>query len=77
MTDRIRHLTITLDQDYRDDDVAPIVEAIRMIRGVDHVEERVVEGTEHLARMAVRAEVRREIHQAIEDVFTTKDEKKP
>ena len=69
MTDRIRHLTVTLDRDYRDDDVESVLEAIRMIRGVEHIEEGIVTSEDHLARMAVRSEVKRELHQAIEAVF--------
>lgn len=37
MTDRIRHLTITLDDDMRDDDIKSIVSAIEHIRGVADV----------------------------------------
>lgn len=72
MTDRIRHLTVTLDQDYRDDDVESIVEAIRMIRGVVDVEEGVVESHHHLARTVVRSELRRDLYQAFENVFDNK-----
>lgn len=73
MTDRIRHLTITLDQDYRDDDAERIIDSIKMIRGVEHVEEGIVVAEDHLARMAVRAEVQRELHAAIARVFDPKE----
>jgi hypothetical protein len=73
VTDRIRHLTITLDTDYRDDDVEAIVQAIRLIRGVQHVDTRVVEGADDLARSAVRAELERDLHTAIDRVFTHKE----
>jgi geranylgeranyl pyrophosphate synthase len=72
MTDRIRHLTVVLDADYRDDDVASIVEAIRMIRGVAHIEEHIVEAQDQLARMAVRSEIESALHKAIDSVFTRK-----
>lgn len=69
MTDRIRHLTVTLDEDFREDDLAPIVAAIAHIRGVASVETRVVEGGDHSARLVVRTEVRFKLHEAIESVF--------
>lgn len=37
MTDRTIHLTVVLDGRYRTDDVQPIVDAIRKIRGVSDV----------------------------------------
>ena len=69
MTDRIRHLTITLDEDIRTDDVASIVSAIEHVRGVASVECHVVKLEDHLARSAVRAEVQLKLHKAIEGVF--------
>jgi hypothetical protein len=69
VTDRIRHLTITLDADTRDDDLEPIVSAIRHIRGVAIVEPHVVQGEEHRARQAVRADLELKLHEAIEGVF--------
>ena len=73
MTDRIRHLTVTLDEDFRTDDLASIVVAIEHIRGVASVETIVVEGGDHLARLAVRAEIRLKLHEAVEGVFRQHD----
>ncbi len=73
MTNRIRHLTITLDDDTRVDDLEPIVSAIRCIRGVASVEQHVVQAGDHLARQAVRAEVKQELHEAVERVFRQRD----
>lgn len=73
MTDRVRHLTVVLDGDYRDDDVELIVQTIRMIRGVFAVELHIVEAHDHLARMSVRAEIERDLHAAIDRVFTRKN----
>lgn len=75
MTDRIRQLTVVLDADYRDtdSDYERIVDAIRMVRGVADVEEHVVEGQDHAARMTVRADVERDLHSAIDHVFRRKD----
>ena len=70
MTDRIRHLTVVLDGDYRTDAVEAIVKTIQMIRGVAVVEQHVVTAQDQLARMAVRGEIAGNLHAAIDQVFT-------
>ncbi len=65
MTYRIRHLTVTLNRDYRDDDAQPIIDALLLIRGVSKVTTNVVE----LARAAVESEIRMTLHDAIEAAF--------
>lgn len=57
MTDRIHALTVVLDDDYRTDDVEPIVEAIKMLRGVLTVEEHVANMNDYSARSRVRAKL--------------------
>ena len=69
MTDRIRHLTITLDEDTRDDDLKQVVSAIEHIRGVASVLPNIVTVQELLARRAVRAEIQKKLHAAVENVF--------
>lgn len=69
MTDRIRQLTVVLDTDYRDDDVEAIVNALRMVRGVADVVPTVITVPDLMARMAVRADVSRALHDAIDTVF--------
>jgi hypothetical protein len=69
MTDRVRQLTITLDEDTRVDHLESIVSAIRQIRGVAIVEPHVVHIEDHHARMAVRADVQQKLHEAVDGVF--------
>jgi hypothetical protein len=69
MTDRIRHLTVVLDDDYRDDDIEAIVRTIQMIRGVAAVETHVVTAPDRIARMTVQGEIERDLHSAIDQVF--------
>lgn len=69
MTDRVRMLTITLDKDYRDDDVESIISAIRHIKGVALVDAKVVDVGEMMARNAIRADVEARLHEAIDSVF--------
>lgn len=73
MTDRVRHLTITLDEDTRVDDLESIVSAIRHIRGVANVEHHIVRLEDHLAREAVRAEIQGKLHDAITGVFKRRE----
>jgi len=71
VTDRIRTLTVTvfLDEDYRDDDVQNIVSAIGMIRGVEAATTHVVTGSDMMNRETVRAEIRREVAEALANVL--------
>lgn len=69
MTDRIRHLTITLDRDYREDDVQVVVEAIRQLRAVSSVELHAVTANDHLARMVAKNELGRRIYEAVDTVL--------
>lgn len=69
MTDRIRHLTVTLDEDIRDDDLKLIVSAIEHVRGVADVLPNIVTAKDLLARQAVRAEVQQQLHEAVDGVF--------
>lgn len=66
MTDRIRSVTVILDKDYRDDDVESILSAIRMVKGVDHVETSVVTSNDHINRSVVAIELRRQVFDAID-----------
>lgn len=65
MTDRIRVLTVFLDADYRDDDAAPIITAIHMVKGVQSVQTQVVTLPDRMARIAAKNELRREVADAI------------
>ena len=59
MTDRIRSLTVALDDDYRDDDLTAIVAAIEMVKGVLNVEHgAAVTPKDWVNREAVRQEFR-------------------
>lgn len=49
MTDRIHSLTVVLDHDIRDDDIEPIVSAIRQIRCVADVQPHVSDIAAHMA----------------------------
>ena len=58
MTDRIKGLTVSLTQDIRDDDCQPIIDAIRMIKGIEDVALHVTEIDDWMARKHVKGELR-------------------
>lgn len=58
MTDRINALTVALERDIRDDDIRPLVEAIKQLRGVLRVEAHVVDTIESwVQRSRVQSEL--------------------
>lgn len=58
MTDRINSFTVVLDSDIRIDDVEPIVNAIRMVRGVASVTGNVANLDSHIAQVRAKRELR-------------------
>ena len=58
MTDRLKGLLIALAEDIREDDAQPIIDAIKMIKGVLNVTPIVKSSDDWLARERVREEFR-------------------
>ena len=67
MTDRIKGFTVTLDRDFRDDDVEVILNAIKMIRGVANVEPSIVTGEDHMNRERLKWELRDKFYKFMKD----------
>jgi len=61
MTDRIKGLVITLDHDYRTDDVDAIVNAIMMVKGVVSVSKSVTDIDDHMNRSRVVYALRQKV----------------
>jgi len=57
MTDRIKGFTVTLDRDYRTDDVEEIRKALLMVKGVLSVDASVTELSDHMNRSRIRLEL--------------------
>ena len=70
MTDRVRALTVVLDDDYREDDAEVIVQAVRMIKGVGTVGTNVVNVQDYMNRASVRQEIACKLHQAVAEICT-------
>jgi hypothetical protein len=58
MTDRIRTLTVVLPVNTREDDVQPLIDAIRMLRGVLDVKADVADSADYFAVTNARAQLR-------------------
>lgn len=61
MTERIKGLVVTLDHDYRDDDVDAIVNAIMMVKGVIDVKKSVTDIDDHMNRTRVVNALRQKV----------------
>lgn len=57
MTDRINSIVVVLEKDYRDDDVEPILDSIRMTKGVLSVTSNVSDHVSHMAEERARHEL--------------------
>lgn len=57
MTDRVHSLTVALEHDIRDDDVEPLIQAIRMLRGVLSVTGEVVTSETWMAQERARKQL--------------------
>lgn len=57
MTDRFNSLTVVLERNIRDDDAEPILEAIRMIKGVANVQGNVADTRSHVAEVRAKQEL--------------------
>ncbi len=57
MTTRFHSLTVVLDKDLRDDDAEPLMDAIRMLRGVLKVSGVAADLTSNMAQARARQEL--------------------
>ena len=57
MSDRLNGLTVVLEQDIREEEARPLIDAIKQMRGVLNVQPLVVNFEIHLAESRVRREL--------------------
>ena len=67
MTDRIKGYVVTLDRDYRTDDVEEIRNALLMVKGVLSVEPSVAQLDDHMNRQRVRLELHEKLFNVLRD----------
>lgn len=61
MTDRINGFYVTLEKNIREDDVRPLMDAMKHMKGVMTVEPQVSDWAEHIAYERVRRELGSEL----------------
>ncbi len=66
MTDKANALVVTLERDIREDDVQPLVDAIKQMRGVASVDLNIADMNEHVANMRVRLDLREKLFRVLE-----------
>lgn len=76
MTDRYNSITVVLEKDIRDDDAEPIIEAIKMLKGVLAVSGNVAEYVDYVARERANKQWREKLYKLIypEHVFKNEGE---
>lgn len=67
MSDHTVVLTVVLDKDYRVDDADPIINAIKMIKGVADVKADVADINTHTAFTRARLELIKKLHDVLND----------
>ena len=65
MTDTFNILTVVLEKETREDDAEPILNAIRMIKGVRSVRGKISDPTEFMAQERAKHELREKIWEAL------------
>jgi hypothetical protein len=68
MTDRIKGFTVTLSNDIRDDDFQAILEAVKMIKGVSHIEPSIVTTHDHMNRVRIKTELLGDIYKLLNEI---------
>ena len=59
MTGRIKGFTVTLDKDIRIDDVQPLLDAVKMLKGVIDVTPSVSNGDDYINRMQIETDLKK------------------
>lgn len=72
MTDRYIALTVILEREIREDDAEPVIDAIRMIKGVSKVMPVVSNPETYYAYNKARHEIMENVFEAIEKTKTPK-----
>ena len=66
MTDRAKGFTVTLEHDMRVDDLETLLQSVRMLRGVAHVEPTITTSEDHMNRVMVKHELRNKLYNVLE-----------
>lgn len=69
MSDRIKGLTVVLDNDYREEDIEMIKELILQIKGVKTVEESIVSVDDLINRSRITIEIKEKIYDFLKELI--------
>jgi len=69
MTDRIKGFTVTLTDDIRIDDVQPLLDAVKMLKGVASVDVSVTNMDDHMNRQMISMEFKTKLYDVLKDIF--------
>jgi hypothetical protein len=67
MTDRVKGFVVTLEKDIRIDDVEPLMQAIRYLRGVGDVSPSISDSNDHINQMRIKNELREKMWHFIKE----------
>ena len=73
MSDTFKGLFVSLVEDFHEEDVRPIADAIRMIQGVASVTRSVSDSNDWMARSRIRHETQMKLYGAINEIFNPKN----
>lgn len=69
MTDRLKGVIITFENDIREDDAEELLTTFRNIRGVINVSPVVTNVTDHMARERVKSEMRQKFSDFFKELY--------
>lgn len=67
MTDRVKGFVVTLEKDIRIDDVEPLMQAIRFMRGVANVEPSISNTDDAINQSRIKSELREKMWHFIKE----------
>ena len=70
MGHKVKGFTVTLEQDYSEEDVEIILNAVRMIRGVAHVEPSLTTCQDHMAKVRLKFEMKDKFYKFMKEYLT-------
>jgi hypothetical protein len=69
MTDRVKGFVVTLEQDVRIDDIEPMLQAIRYMRGVANVEPSIADSSDWINQQRIKNDLRGKLQRFINETL--------
>ena len=68
MSDRVKGFTVTLDNDYREEDIEEVGKAILQLKGVKAVNYNIVKSDDLINRMRIHREIKDKLYDFIREL---------